>query len=247
MANRETDVARQDVSFHGERSTEVHSNLFAERARSEVARNKASGHNYNFVDEAMRLPKLIIDGFSKYDLFPNLPKRVEHLVNNLVADPVHPFTRVGANRIVALVGVKITVDNDGAGGNREKDLSYESNTTWHYRGRALNANTTSYSAIPGDLAHWGKNRQGKVELGTLVIVERHGRLVACVAGDVGNSTSTLGRGIGEVSVHAAEQLGLDSSPKTGGSEDHDAKVIFTNEKVMGISDQELQKQAREWL
>ncbi len=220
--------------------------LFAELPQSGRVRDPV--RESTFVDSALQLPKLIIDGLIKSDFLPNYPNRVKLLVSSMRSDQLHPYTRTDSHGLVSLAGVKLTVDNDGSGGNKQKDPSYKADTTWHFQGRALDADKIAYLAVPGDLARWGKNSNGKVELGTLVIVESHGKMVACVAGDVGNKTTTIqGRGIGELSVHAAEQLAVNSSPKTGGTENHDTNVIFTNEKVVGITDKDLQKQARIWL
>lgn len=103
------------------------------------------------------------------------------------------------------------VDCDGSGGNPLHDPYFQADTTLHWQGKALNAETTPFMVVPG----WLPKSVGPIVLGCLGRATNlaTGIQVDCVVGDLGPLKKT-----GEGSPALAKLLGINPNPNTGGED-----------------------------
>lgn len=136
------------------------------------------------------------------------------LIATIESSPILLDLRMDGTEIVTYIA-KAAVDNDGSGGNPERDPDFQNETSLKVNGRSLNAETEPFVVVPPAIIH---GTRGKV-LGSLVIChnQNNGLKATGVVGDIGPHLK-----IGEVSVAMAKALGLSGSPLSGGTE---AKVI----------------------
>jgi hypothetical protein len=102
------------------------------------------------------------------------------------------------------------IDGDGSGPSHG-DPDFQSDTTLHHEGRALNADEVPYIVVPPQVRSLARG----VVLGSQAQVTRistASRTMAVVA-DIGPHGK-----IGEMSIACAKALGVPSSPTTGGSD-----------------------------
>lgn len=106
--------------------------------------------------------------------------------------------------------IKLDVDGDGSGGNRECDPDYQPDTSLHFQGKPLNARRHIFAALPPELI---RAVEGTV-LGCKVhfLNTENGRECWGIAGDVGPEGE-----LGEASIATADGLGIASSPTNGGT------------------------------
>jgi hypothetical protein len=116
-----------------------------------------------------------------------------------------------------------TIDGDGAGGNKEHDPCFQSDTSLHYKGKPLNSRVDKFIVLPIPMFKQVK----PVLLGSAVVVQNtnNGKVVNAVVGDKGPSHH-----IGEISIALAEALEIPSDPNKGGIEAH----ILKYEVHMGV-------------
>jgi hypothetical protein len=108
---------------------------------------------------------------------------------------------------------KAAIDCDGSGGNPHHDPCFQSDTSLHHNGKALNAEQVPYIAVPPVIIQ--KTRG--VVLGSRVLLTntRNHKKTEAVVADIGPR-----RKLGELSPAAAEALGLDGNPNHGGTDAH---------------------------
>lgn len=105
------------------------------------------------------------------------------------------------------------VDCDGLGSNPHHDPYFQNDTFLHHNGHALTAEVTPFVVVPPLIVRGTKG----VVMGCRAKVTntRNGKWTWAVVADLGPS-----RKIGELSVEAAERLGLSGNPNTGGTGEH---------------------------
>ena len=108
------------------------------------------------------------------------------------------------------------IDADGSGGNKHKDKYYQSDTTLHHNGRALNAETLPFIVVPPQVIL----SVGALVMGCRAVVSFQGIQIEAVVGDCGPPTK-----IGEASIECARRLGIPSSPINGGLEQKDPRDV----------------------
>lgn len=128
--------------------------------------------------------------------------------------PIERVLKDDGTEIVTFIA-KAAVDNDGSGGNPERDPDFQPETSLKNHGRSLNAEIEPFVVVPLAII---RGTKGKV-LGSLVLCsnQENGKRARGVVGDIGPAGK-----LGEVSVAMARMLGLSGSPLSGGT---DAKVI----------------------
>jgi hypothetical protein len=99
------------------------------------------------------------------------------------------------------------IDCDGSGGNPDNDPYFQSDTTLHYKGQPLNAQTVPFIVVPPIVI---KATRGVV-LGALAEVTYKGKTVHAVVGDLGPT-----RKVGEGSPALAKLLGINPNANHGG-------------------------------
>lgn len=106
------------------------------------------------------------------------------------------------------------IDGDGSGGNLENDPYFQSDTSLHYQGKALNARKDIYIVVPPQIEKAVKG----IVLGcqALVVDTMTGKETDAVVGDTGPRNK-----IGEMSIACAKVLGIPSSPISGGENRRD--------------------------
>lgn len=109
------------------------------------------------------------------------------------------------------------IDADGSGGNPENDPWFQPDTTYHYRGKALNAYKVPFIVVPPSIV----KAVGPVVLGcrALMTYLKTGLSTECIVGDIGPSKK-----LGEASPQAALRVGMPASPIFGGEDDYSAVV-----------------------
>lgn len=108
------------------------------------------------------------------------------------------------------------VDCDGSGGNPHHDPYYQSDTTLHHDGRALNAEAVPFIVVPPIIRQ--KTKGVVMGCQARITNTRNGDTCMAVVGDIGPRTKT-----GELSCEAARRVGLSGNPNTGGT---DSKIIL---------------------
>lgn len=99
------------------------------------------------------------------------------------------------------------IDSDGAPNNPHKDKHWQAETSLTYQGQPINALTVPYIVVPPAIIHAVPG----VVLGCEATVSYKGKSIAAVVADVGPRDK-----LGELSVRAAELLGIPSNANTGG-------------------------------
>lgn len=115
--------------------------------------------------------------------------------------------------------------------NKETDPAYQDDTAFHTSdGQPLDAAATPYVVLPGKSDIWNYSDSG-LEGGSIVAVISGDKVEYAGVGDVGPEQA-----IGEASYAAAEDLGIDPDPATGGAESGVTYIAFKNSKTDAIED-----------
>lgn len=101
---------------------------------------------------------------------------------------------------------KADIDGDGSG-ESHGDPDFQDDTSLHYQGKALNADTDYYSVAPPELVRGVVG----IVLGCSCTVTFCGNSIEAVIGDIGPHGKA-----GEISIALAKALGIPSSPLDGG-------------------------------
>jgi hypothetical protein len=121
------------------------------------------------------------------------------------------------------------IDCDGrrtARCNRTTDPSYQSTTAFAGSdGRYLNAEQLPFVVVPVPSGIWDYRSSG-IRGGSVAVMIYEGRMVYGVVGDTGPSGI-----IGEASYAAAQALGIDPDPATGGVPSGVTYIVFKDSKV----------------
>ncbi|MEU6818347.1 glycoside hydrolase family 75 protein [Streptomyces sp. NPDC046860] len=124
------------------------------------------------------------------------------------------------------------VDCDGqrtADCNEDRDPWFQDDTAFHQSdGRPLRADTLPYVVVPGKSALWDHAAAG-IRGGGVVAVVHGDRVEYAVVGDTGPKEI-----IGEASYAAAEALGIDPDPATGGAESGVTYILFKDSLVSPV-------------
>ena len=113
--------------------------------------------------------------------------------------------------LVTFIG-DVDIDCDGSGGNPDHDPYFQPDTSYHFQGKALNAYTTNFIVVPPQVV----SGVVPVVLGCRAKVRdlRTNKRADALVGDVGPRAK-----VGEISVALARELGIPSSPVSGGEEE----------------------------
>lgn len=113
--------------------------------------------------------------------------------------------------------------------NEDRDPWYQDDTAFHqFDGKPLRADTLPYVVVPGKSALWDPAAAGIGGAGVVAVV--HGDQVEyAVVGDTGPKEI-----IGEASYAAAEALGIDPDPATGGAESGVTYILFKDSRASPI-------------
>jgi glycosyl hydrolase group 75 (putative chitosanase) len=115
--------------------------------------------------------------------------------------------------------------------NKETDPAYQDDTAFHTSdGRPLDAAKTPYVVLPGKSDIWNFSDSG-LQGGSIVAVINGDKVEYAGVGDIGPEQA-----IGEASYAAAEALGIDPDPATGGAESGVTYIAFKNSKTDAIED-----------
>jgi hypothetical protein len=124
------------------------------------------------------------------------------------------------------------IDCDGrrtARCNRDTDPSYQPTTAFAGSdGRYLNAEQLPFVVVPVPSGIWDYRSSG-IRGGSAAVMIYEGRMVYGVVGDTGPSGI-----IGEASYAAAQALGIDPDPATGGVPSGVTYIVFKDSKVSPI-------------
>lgn len=103
------------------------------------------------------------------------------------------------------------IDCDGSD-NRHGDPCWQADTSLHYQGKAIDAESVPYVVVPPLIRDGVKG----IVLGCNAVIENieTGDIVDAVCADIGPR-----RKIGELSCEAARRLGLSGNPNHGGTEE----------------------------
>lgn len=127
------------------------------------------------------------------------------------------------------------IDCDGTGGNPHKDPFFQPATRLQYKGKSLCAEKVPYYVVPPLILAKTKGRV----LGSKVVLTniKNGMTCVAVVGDSGPRTKD-----GEGSPRAAELLGLNPNPNTGGTDEQiiHAKIFVGVPAVIDGETYELQ-------
>jgi len=124
------------------------------------------------------------------------------------------------------------IDVDGSGpGHGDPDRQAQTNVKLS-NGQYLNADTTNYFVLPPAAMRLSGARPGDVGL-----IRYHGKEIPAVFGDVGPRNK-----IGELSRHAAQQLGIPDSPVSGGVASGVEYVVFPKTGGRRISPDDVTEQ-----
>ncbi len=107
------------------------------------------------------------------------------------------------------------IDCDGSGGNPDGDPYFQPDTSYHYRGKALNAYKVPFIVVPESIVRAVPGivlgcRARLTYLKTTISTD-------CIVGDIGPSFK-----LGEASPAAAHRVGMPSSPIDGGDDDYNS-------------------------
>ncbi|CAL9347576.1 hypothetical protein SUDANB58_00397 [Streptomyces sp. enrichment culture] len=126
------------------------------------------------------------------------------------------------------------IDCDGRPGprcNRRTDPSYVAATAYtRSDGRPLDAERLPYVVVPAAGRIWNHRAHG-VHGGSVAAVVHGDRVRYAVVGDTGPRDI-----IGEASYAAAEALGIDPDPRTGGTSSDVTYIVFRDSRVEPIED-----------
>jgi hypothetical protein len=105
------------------------------------------------------------------------------------------------------------IDADGSGGNPYNDPYFQPDTSYHYKGEALNPYVVPFGVLPSSVIKAVK----PVVLGCYMEAHYYktGITVAGIVGDVGPTKK-----LGEVSCRMAELLGMNPHPNHGGEDSY---------------------------
>ncbi|UYQ65413.1 glycoside hydrolase family 75 protein [Streptomyces peucetius] len=124
------------------------------------------------------------------------------------------------------------IDCDGrrtARCNRDTDPSYQPATAFTQSdGRYLNAEKLPFVVVPAPSGIWDYRSSG-IRGGSAAVMIHDGKVVYGVVGDTGPSGI-----IGEASYGAAQALGIDPDPATGGVPSGVTYIVFKDSKVSPI-------------
>lgn len=101
------------------------------------------------------------------------------------------------------------IDGDGSGGNTYHDPYFQGETSLKLNGKSLNAEGDFFIVVPPQVVKGVRS----VVLGCQAWVMHKGHEIAAVVGDIGPKTR-----LGEMSIAAANALGIVSNPLTGGDD-----------------------------
>ncbi|MFD9545522.1 glycoside hydrolase family 75 protein [Streptomyces sp. NPDC060022] len=128
------------------------------------------------------------------------------------------------------------IDCDGrvtAACSRETDPSFLPDTAFQTSGgKPLDSARLPYVVVPGPGPLWNHTESGIAGGGVAAVVYR-GKVQYAVVGDTGPTGI-----IGEASYAAAEALGIDPDPKTGGTASGVTYILFKNSRVSSIESHE---------
>lgn len=99
------------------------------------------------------------------------------------------------------------IDCDGSGGNPHGDPYFQPDTTLHHDGKSLNAEEVPFIVVPPEIIRAVPG----IVLGCKATIAYRGRECPCVVGDTGPHNK-----LGEASPAAAEAVGINGNPNTGG-------------------------------
>ncbi|RAJ58826.1 chitosanase (glycosyl hydrolase group 75) [Streptomyces sp. Amel2xB2] len=115
--------------------------------------------------------------------------------------------------------------------NLDTDPAYQDDTAFHTSdGQPLDAAKTPYVVLPGKSDIWDYSDSG-LEGGSIVAVINGDKVEYAAVGDIGPEEA-----IGEASYAAADALGIDPDPATGGADDGVTYIAFKNSKTDAIED-----------
>ncbi|MFI6859652.1 glycoside hydrolase family 75 protein [Streptomyces sp. NPDC050421] len=113
--------------------------------------------------------------------------------------------------------------------NVDTDPYFQGATAFHTSGdRPLNAEELPYVVVPSRSSLWDSTDAG-IKGGSVVAVVHAGKVVYAVVGDTGPAGI-----IGEASYAAAEALGIDPDPRTGGAGSGVTYILFKDSVVSPI-------------
>ncbi|WP_031475899.1 glycoside hydrolase family 75 protein [Streptomyces bicolor] len=117
--------------------------------------------------------------------------------------------------------------------NENTDPWFQAETAFHQSdGRPLRSETLPYVVVPGVSATWDY-KAADITGGSVAAVIHDDQILYAVVGDVGP-----GNVIGEASYAAAEALGIDPDPATGGTGSGVTYILFRNSQVTPIESHE---------
>ncbi|MEU1252929.1 glycoside hydrolase family 75 protein [Streptomyces chartreusis] len=124
------------------------------------------------------------------------------------------------------------IDCDGqrtAKCNEDTDPWFLPDTAFHQSdGKPLRSDTLPYVVVPSISGTWNYAAAGIQGAGVVAIIYNN-QVVYAVVGDTGPE-----RIIGEASYSAAERLGIDPDPETGGTDSGVTYILFKNSRVSPI-------------
>lgn len=112
-------------------------------------------------------------------------------------------------QVVSFVSL-LRIDNDGSGGNPDKDKFHQDDTSLHFEGKAINAEKVPGIVVPPSVCRKTKG----IVLGSLCYVSNfnNGAIEPAVVFDIGPKDK-----IGEGTPELADRLGLPRSANSGGT------------------------------
>lgn len=117
--------------------------------------------------------------------------------------------------------------------NEHTDAWFLPDTAFHQSdGRPLRSDTLPYVVVPGASGIWDHKAAG-ITGGSVVAVVHDGQVLYAVVGDTGPR-----RIIGEASYAAAEALGIDPDPATGGTASGVTYILFEDSLVSPVESHE---------
>jgi hypothetical protein len=124
------------------------------------------------------------------------------------------------------------IDCDGqrtAQCNEQTDPWFQPSTHWQQSdGKHLNSATLPYVVVPSSSGIWDFTRHNIDGAGVCAIIYNN-KVLYAVVGDSGPNQI-----IGEASYNAAQRLGIDPNPKTGGTDGPVTYIFFQGSKVSPI-------------